>query len=295
MDKLTALSIFRVAAELRSFAAAGRRLALSPAAVSKNIAELEAHLGARLFNRTTRSISLTEAGLAYLERVAPVLDDLDRADETVGQLVHGPTGVLRVAAPVSFSIECLSKLAARFLAAYPDMSLSLDMDDRKVDIVSGGYDLAIRGSRRLEDSSLVARKLLDMPHVVCAAPTYLASRGVPQVPADLERHECLIYQLSDQRSEWQFTRENETLRIAVAGRFAATSSLAVRDAAVEGAGVTLLPLPYVATRMADGRLVQVLSDWTCPPASIYAIYPSREHLTPKLRVFLEFLVEGLQA
>ena len=294
MDKLTALGIFRAAAELRSFAAAGRRLALSPAAVSKNIAELESGLGARLFNRTTRRVSLTEAGLAYLERIAPLLDHLVQADESIGSMMHGPTGVLRVAAPVSFSIERLPKIAARFLSAYPGMSLHLDLDDRKVDIVGGGYDLAIRGSGRLEDSSLMARKLMGMPHVVCAAPAYIASRGMPSTPADLRQHECLVYQLSEHRSEWPFTRAQETARVPVAGRFAATSSLAVRDAAVEGLGLALLPVPYVAPLLADRRLVRVLADWTCPSASIYAIYPSRAHLAPKLRVFLQFLVEELE-
>lgn len=295
MDKLTALKVFRAVAELKSFAAAGRRLSLSPAAVSKNVAELEAHLAARLFNRTTRSVSLTEAGLAYLERIGPLLDDLEQADESVGALVTGPRGVLRVAAPVSFSLACLSTVAARFLAAHPDVSLQLDLDDRKVDIVGGGYDLAIRGSRQLDDSTLVARKLMDMPHVACAAPGYLASRGVPQIPTDLRRHDCLIYELSDQRSEWRFTRGGDVVAVTAMGRFAATSSLAVRDAALEGAGIALLPLPYVASLLSDGRLVRVLDEWSCPPAAIYAIYPSRTHLLPKLRAFLQFLVDELKS
>lgn len=294
MDKLTALRVFHAAAEAGSFAAAGRRLGVSAAAVSKNIAELEDHLKARLFNRTTRQVSLTEAGAAYLARVGPLLADLDRADESVAQLTRGPTGVLRVAAPASFSIVCLSRVSARFLAAYPEMSLHLDLDDRKVDIVAGGHDLAIRGSRRLDDSSLTARKLVDLPHVLCAAPGYLAQHGTPSTPHDLESHACLSYALSEPPGEWQFTRGADTARVPVRARFAATSSLALREAALEGMGLALLPLIYVSEALASGRLVRVLPDWHSPTASMYAIYPSRTHLAPKLSAYVNFLVDELR-
>lgn len=294
MDKLTALRIFHAAAKAGSFSAAGRRLGLSPAAVSKNIAELEDHLKVRLFNRTTRKVSLTEAGATYLARVGPLLADLDHADESVVQLTRGPAGVLRVAAPASFSIVCLSRVSTRFLAAHRDMTLHLDLDDRRVDIVAGGYDLAIRGSRRLDNSSLTARKLVDLPHVLCAAPAYLARRGTPSTPDDLHRHDCLRYTLSEPRGEWQFTRSADTVRVPVHGRLAATSSLAIREAALEGAGLAVLPLVYVSDALASGRLLRVLPDWRSPAAAMYAIYPSRTHLPPKLSAYVNFLADELR-
>lgn len=293
MDRLTALNVFRAVAEHRSFAVASRRLGLSPAAVSKNISELEAHLNARLFNRTTRHISLTEAGLLYYDRIAPALDELSGADRLIGQIGAGPTGLLKVAAPVSLSLVCLVKLIPQFLADYPDISIRLDMDDRKVDIIDGGYDVAIRGSDRLEDSSLVAKKLMELPHVVCAAPSYLSKHTPPVVPADLGQHQCLGYVLSDHAKEWIFMRGSDRVRVPVTGRFAATSSLAVREAAAEGLGLALLPRAYVEDDLAKGRLVHMLGDWQVPVASVHAIYPSRHQLTPKLRVFLDFLAKRM--
>src|SRR5690625_792535 len=170
MDRLTALSVFRHAVEQGSFAAAARRLGLSPAAASKNIGELEDHLKARLFNRTTRRMSLTEAGERYYAHVVRILDDLAAADGAVGPLQRQPEGLLRVSAPMSLSLLFISPKLPDFLACYPGVGLDLRMDDRRTDVIGEGYDLAIRGSDRLEDSSLVARPLLVMPHVVCGAP-----------------------------------------------------------------------------------------------------------------------------
>lgn len=294
MDHLTALKVFRTAARSASFAEASRQLGLSAGAISKNVSELEAYLKVRLFNRTTRRRSLTEAGAAYLAQIEQALDSLERAEETVRLLADHPAGVLRVAAPASLSLVCFSKIVPRFLATYPDVSLRLDLDDRKVDLVEGGYDIAVRGSDRLEDSSLMARALTDLPHVVCAAPRYLGRSKTPSAPADLRRHECLRYTLSDRAHEWVFTKGAETQRIAVSGRFETTSSLAVREAALEGLGLGLLPLPYVAKDLADGRLVQVLADWELPTATVYAVYPSRHHVSPKLRAFLDILTDDLK-
>lgn len=294
MDKLTALKVFRAVAEAHSFARAADRMGLSRAAVSKNISELEAGLNTRLFHRTTRQISLTEAGLIYFDRIGHILDELETADWAIEQLNDGPVGLLRVAAPHSFSLLCLLKMVPGFLAAYPDINLQLDMDDRKVNIVDGSYDLAIRGSNHLEDSSLIARKLTDLPHTVCAAPSYLASRGTPLIPADIVRHQCLSYSLSDRSGEWIFSKDGDTARIPINSRFAATSSIAVRQAVVEGLGMGLLPNAYIREELADGRIVRILDDWKTPTASIYAIYASRRHIPLKLRVFLDFLAKFLE-
>lgn len=291
MDRLTALRHFRVAAESASFAEASRRLGVSPGAVSKNVSELEAHLDARLFNRNTRRISLTEAGTVYLDRIRHLLDGLEEADRAIAALSGAPTGVLRVAAPVSLSLACFSRVIPRFLAAHPQISIHLDLDDRKVDIVAGGYDVALRGSDRLDDSSLMARKLMDMPHVICAAPAYLSTRGLPAKPEDLRQHECLRYALAGHPGEWILSQGGEPVRVGVSGRFTATSSLAVRDAAVEGLGICLVPTAFVAPELADGRLVRVLRDWEAPVASVYAVYPSRHHLAPKLKAFIDAIMD----
>lgn len=293
MDRLTALRVFRSAAELGSFAAVSRQLGLSPAAVSKNVSELEAHLSARLFNRTTRRMSLTEAGALYYERIAQVLDDLEGADAAIAPMQDAPKGLLRVSAPVTVTLTCLSQAIPGFLARYPELSLDLRMEDRRVDIVEEGFDLAIRGSDRLEDSSLIARRLMTMTHVVCGAPGYFARAGVPQSPQDLATHDCVLFTLSGHANLWPFCKEGRTIEVRVDGRYKVSSSLAVRDALVAGFGLSLIPRIYVEEDLAAGRLVSALDDWTPVETTIYAVYPSRRYLQAKLRTFLDFLVEEL--
>lgn len=291
MDRLTALTVFRHIVDTGSLAAAGRRLRLSPAAVSKNLAELEARLQVRLLNRTTRRLSLTEAGSLYYRNVARILDDLDAADRALGPLQQAPAGTLRVAAPMTVTLVCLSAAIPRFLARHPQVSLDLNLDDRRVDVVKEGYDLAIRGSDSLEDSSLAARRLMVMRHVLCAAPAYFDAHGEPARPDDLRRHACVQFMLSGHAAQWEFRRGDEVARIAIDGRYKVTSSLAVRDALLAGFGLSLIPEPYVRGDLAAGRLRAVLTDWTKVETSVYAIFPSRRYVVPALRVFLDFLTD----
>jgi DNA-binding transcriptional LysR family regulator len=291
MDRYTALQVFRNVADLNSFAEAGRRLGLSPAAVSKNIAELEAHVGARLINRTTRRMSLTEEGRIYLEYVARGLDAFSEADQALCPIKTGPGGTLRVSAPMTVTLTRLSAAIPRFLSRYPELTLDLHLDDRRVDLVRDGFDLAIRGSDNLEDSSMIAKKLGSMPHVLCAAPSYFEAHGKPATPADLHSHNCVRFSLSGHADTWEFSKEGRTERIAIAARYSVTSSLAVRDALREGFGVSLMPQPYVENDLREGRLQSALEDWSTVETKLYAVYPSRQHLAPKIRVFLDFLVE----
>lgn len=294
MDRLTALNIFRRVAELGSFAAAGRRLSRSPAGISKNVAELEAHLGVRLLNRTTRRVSLTEAGSLYYEQIARILDDLDVADSSLGPLQQAPAGVLRVSAPATFAIlSPLTRAIPAFLERFPDLTLDLRLEDRRVDIVEEGFDLAVRAMDNLEDSSLVARKLMTTPHVVCASPAYLARFGVPEEPGDLRRHNCVQFTLSGHSDEWVFRRGDRTVRVPIAGRYRVTSSVAVRDALCAGFGLSLIPSTYVEGELASGALCTVLKDWAAVDLSVYAIYPSRRQMVPKVRAFVDFLVDEL--
>lgn len=292
MDRLTALTVFRQVAEWGSFAEAGRRLKLSPPAISKNVAELEAHLGVRLINRTTRRMALTEEGRIYLEHVVRGLDALTEADEALCPVKNAPSGTLRVSAPMTVTLTRLSAAIPEFLKRYPDLKLDLHLDDRRVDLVREGFDLAIRGSDRLEDSSLIARQLAVMPHVLCGAPAYFDAQAAPAVPADLRAHTCIRFSLSGHADTWVFSKDGRTEQIAVHARYSVTSSLAVRDALRSGLGLSLIPRPYVEEDLKEGRLRAVLEDWTTVETTLYAVYPSRQHVAPKIRAFLDFLIEA---
>ncbi|MFJ7352772.1 LysR family transcriptional regulator [Phyllobacterium sp. NPDC097923] len=292
MDHLTALRVFRQVAERNSFAEAGRRLGLSPPAVSKNIAELEAHLGVRLINRTTRRMALTEEGRIYLEHVIRGLNALAEADEALCPIKAEASGTLRVSAPMTVTLTRLSAAIPGFLSRYPGLHLDLHLDDRRVDIVREGFDLAIRGSDNLEDSSLIARKLAVMPHVLCAAPSYFEAHGKPEEPSDLKAHTCVRFSLSGHADLWEFRKFGRTESITVNSRYSVTSSLAVRDALRAGFGVSLMPYPYVADDLKEGRLQSALDDWSTVETTLYAIYPSRQHVAPKIRAFLDFLIDA---
>jgi DNA-binding transcriptional LysR family regulator len=291
MDRYTALQVFRHVAELNSFAGAARRLGLSSAAISKNIAELEAHVGVRLIARTTRRMALTEDGRLYLEHVSRGLDALAEADAVLQPINTAPSGTLRVTAPMTVTLTRLSAAIPRFLARYPALKLDLHLDDRRVDIVQEGFDMAIRGSDNLDDSSLVARRLAVMRHVVCAAPAYFATHGKPTAPADLRSLACIRFSLSGHANVWTFTKGEQTERIAVEARYSVSSSLAVRDALRAGAGVSLIPYPYVEDDLRQGRLETALDDWQTVETTLYAIYASRHNVAPKIRAFLAFLFE----
>ncbi|MCY1361117.1 HTH-type transcriptional regulator DmlR [compost metagenome] len=294
MDHLTALKVFRTTAAAGSFAGAARQLGLSAAAVSKNIAELEAHLKVRLINRTTRSMSLTEAGAAYVERLARILDDLDEADAALAPVGASPGGVLRVSAPLTFALTCISPHIPAFMARHPNLRLELNLQDTRTDLIGEGYDLAIRGSDRLEDSSLVARELMTMTHVLCGAPGYFAAHGRPAAPEDLKAHECVQFTLSGHANKWTFRRAGRSVAVPIDGRYKVSSSIAVRDALLAGFGLSLVPRIYVEPELAAGRLEAVLADWEADRTPVYAVYPSR-HLAAKTRAFVDFLLERFAA
>lgn len=291
MDRFTAMQVFRQVAQLNSFAEAGRRLGLSPAAVSKNIAELEAHLGARLINRTTRRMALTEEGRIYLDHIVRGLDALLEADLALGSIKAEPSGILKVSAPMTVTLIQLSAAFPRFLARHPKLALDVHLDDRRVNLIEDGFDLVIRASDNLGDTSLIAKKLAVMPHVICGAPSYFEQIGKPLTPADLARHSCIRFSLSGHADVWEFSKGGLTERVPVQARYSISSSLAVRDAVLAGFGLSLIPYPYVEKELREGRLQRALEDWDTVVTTLYAIYPSRQHLVPKVRAFLDFLSE----
>lgn len=293
MDKLTALTVFRRVAELKSFNQAARALRLSNAAVSKNVRELEGELGARLIHRTTRKLHLTAAGEAYYQQVTEILDQLRQADTTISELGAAPRGLLRVSAPMSLGLTLLAATVAEFLNQYPELRIELEMNDRYVDLVHEGFDVALRGGGAMTDSSLVRRKLIDLRRAVCAAPSYLSYHGVPKSPASLTAHRCLIYTLSSSPTRWTFRKGKAVRTIDVDGPLRVNSSLGLVRAAEAGTGLALVPLFTVREELHRGTLKPILSGWKTEPQALYAVYPQHREASQKLRLFLDFIATRL--
>jgi len=289
MDKLTALRVFRRVAELASFSAAARGLRLSNAAVSKNVRELEEQLGAQLLQRTTRRVHLTAAGEQYYRRVVAVLDELANADGAASEQTQAPRGRLRVAAPMSFGLSELAAKVATFGTLYPELAIELELNDRFVDVIQEGFDVAIRGSGPLPDSNLVAKKLLEIERVVCASPDYLARHGEPRSPQALTRHRCLMYSLSSTPGVWTFLKGKSQVAVQLGGSLSVNSSLALGAAAVAGAGVAFLPLFAVKSELESGRLRRLLTTWRSEPQALYALYPRHRFTSRNVRLLVEHL------
>jgi DNA-binding transcriptional LysR family regulator len=292
MDRLAAIEAFVRVAECGSFSKAAERLHSSKSVVSRQIGALETELGARLLHRTTRALTLTEAGRSYFERAARILADLAEANAAVGQLQTAPRGRLRVSAPMSFGYLHLAPALPDFLGRYPDVELELVMNDRNVDLVDEGFDMAVRIGT-LEDSSLVARKLAPMRRTVFASPAYLQARGTPASPDDLKAHECLCYSNLGLSQEWRFVRpDGRPWPVEVHGRLHANNGDALRAAALRGFGLAVLPSFFVGRDLQSGALVSVLEEFMPQDSALYAVYPHARHLSPKVRAFVDFLAEG---
>lgn len=293
---LNALAVFAAVAEGDSFTAAARHLGMSKSAVSKAVSALEARLGVRLLNRTTRRLSLTEAGLRLLEGARQALAAAEDAERAVGSLAAAPRGTLRVNAPVSFGLRHVAQVLPAFMARYPDVAVHIDLFDRRVDPVEEGYDVTIRIGA-LADSALIARRIAPNNYVVGAAPDYLAAHGAPRRPADLRDHVCLTYSYQTTGREWTFAgSDGRALRVPVAGRLHANNGDLLLRAACAGEGIVLVPTFMCADEVASGQLVPVLADWTPMPGSaIHALFHESRNLLPKVRVFVDFLVESFGA
>ncbi|MFT7577911.1 MAG: DNA-binding transcriptional LysR family regulator [Alphaproteobacteria bacterium] len=266
---------------------------MSNAAVSKNVGELEAHLGVRLLNRTTRKMSLTEAGSIYYERTVRLLDDLVEADDAVGELTAKPRGRIRVTAPMSWGLLRLAPIVPNFLASYPEIVVDLEFSDLRVDIVDRQFDIAIRGQGALSDSSLIARKLSDIDRVICASPDYFERAGRPEHPSDLGQHCCLIYSHSNDPDVWRLTRQSKTYAATVSGTYWVNNSLALRSALLEGTGIALIPRDYIREDLDAGRLEPILGDWKPEPQALHMIYASTSHLPSRVRLFLDYVGQRL--
>ncbi|MBI4821283.1 MAG: LysR family transcriptional regulator [Deltaproteobacteria bacterium] len=283
---LNEILVFAEVAESKSFTTAAKNLGIPKSTVSRKIRQLEERLGVRLIQRTTRKLSLTDAGEAYHRSVSGIVAQLQAADEEIIERSSTPRGQLRITAPVDAGEGLLPDVIAEYLNQYPEVSVQVVLTGRIVDLVDEGFDLALRAGR-LSDSSLVAKKLADTDWVVCASPEYLAKRGTPRTPLDLEAHDCIV--LSD-RNNWKLSGPDGTFEIEVSGRVSGDSFGLVQAAAERGLGIALLPEFRVIDDLDSGKLRQVLAEYSLPPAPFHAVYPSGRQLAAKTRAFLDLLV-----
>jgi DNA-binding transcriptional LysR family regulator len=293
MDKLTAMTVFVRVAKAGSFAGGARDLGISRAMATKHIMQLESSLGTRLFNRTTRSLSLTDVGLSYLERCQLVLADIEEMEAAATQLQTEPRGTLKISAPMFIGSLHIAQAVSEFLEKYPDLSVDMILQGNVGDMVDEGLDLAIHLGA-LQDTSLIARKLATSPVMVCGAPSYFAKYGIPKKPEDLTEHSCLVSWAVPPRDHWRFKGPEGEFRIKVSGRMEANVATPIRIAAIHGLGLVMLPTYIVGQDIIKGRLQTVLEDYMPSPLAIHAIYPHRKYLSAKVRVFLDFLQPWLQ-
>jgi DNA-binding transcriptional LysR family regulator len=288
---LAETTAFVAVVELKSFAKAAKQLALSPPRVSEMVRKLEERLGVRLVERTTRSVAPTAAGERLLERLRPVLDEYQSALESVNQFRGQPTGILRLTAPPPAADLFLGSVVPRFLAQYPEISLELSFNEALIDIVAERFDAGIRIGERVERDMIAVRISDQLPLVVAGSPAYFAQRGKPKSPKDLVAHDCIrIRFASGSYLPWRFRVKRRDLEVHVKGRLVVNSVTVARRAAVGGVGLIQGPPIFIATDLADGRLVTVLDQWAPTPAiGFFVYYPSRRQMRPALKALLDFL------
>lgn len=293
MDRFREMENFVAVVEAGSFVGAADILRLSKAAVSRSLIELEARLGARLLQRTTRRLSLTEAGQAYFARCKQILADLDEADSAVGAVTGHPVGRLRVNAPFSFGIQHLAPLWGPFMERYPDVDLDVSLADRLVDVVEEGFDAVIRISR-LQDSSLVFRRIATTRIVLCASPAYLHRRGRPETVEALATHAVIGYSYAAHGDVWHFDTPEGPREVLTRPRMRTNNGDICRAVALAHQGLVLQPDFLVADELRNGELVEVLPECRGPELGIFVVYPSRKHLSVKVRALVDYLIEAFR-
>lgn len=288
MDVLQSMSVFRRVVENGSFSAVARETGLSQPTVSKHIAALEQRLGTKLLSRSTRQLSLTDAGRRYYEQCVRIVDELAEVESGLIQEQSQLTGMLRINSPVTFGRMYILPHLWKFMRQYPELDIDLMMDDHYVDLVKEGVDVAIRLGP-LPDANYIARKIGENTRVTVASPAYLRSWGMPKTPQDLCEHDCVVYSLLTTQNEWFFTGPNGKEKVTVAGRFSTNSPAAMREATLAGMGIGVTPVWLVADLLKTGKLRTVLDDYTPIPFEINAIYPERRFVSAKVYRFIEYL------
>ncbi|WP_428033342.1 LysR family transcriptional regulator [Amphritea sp.] len=294
MDVLSAMEVFVRVVDLKSFSLAATELGISSSSVSKQIAHLEQHVGARLLQRTTRRLSVTEVGAAYHEKCQVILAEVDEAENLVSQLQGKPRGVLKINCNMTFGQLLLSKAIPEFMAVYPDIQLEVALDDSDVELLKDGFDLALRITHpQLPDSSLIAREIASIPLFLCATPAYLEQHGRPQTPEALRQHNCLVFMLASNTNAWTLTDPAGSQTIQVSGDLKANNSLLVLQAALAHRGVANLASFVIEQYVEEGRLELLLPGYEAERLSLYAVYPERQYSPPKVSLFIDFFKSWL--
>ena len=288
MDTIDGMRVFARVVELGSISAAARQLGISAALASKYIGQLEQRLAVRLLNRTTRTLSPTDVGRAYYAGCMPILSDFDDLVESVTFQQTAPSGVLRVAGSRAFGEDLLVAAVGEFLSQYPEIRVELTLDERMVDIIAEGFDLAIRVAK-LGDSTMIARRLAAYPYFVCATPEYLTRAGTPQRPEDLADHTCIVNRAVTPTSQWAFRIDGRDALISVAGRADVNTARATATLVRDGHGIGLCLYSTVQEDLAAGRLIRLLREFEASDRNVYAVYPHSRLLSAKVRLFVEFL------
>ena len=290
MNTLSRMETFARVAEARSFSAAARRLGLSKGAVSKAIAALEQELGSRLLNRSTRNVTLTEAGTVFLRSCQTIVAEAETAERAVRELSDTPRGLLRVNTSTAFATRWLAPAMPAFFERHAGVQVELEGNDSYVDAAHGGWDVVVRFGR-LVDSGLITRKLARMRGVLAASPAYLARRGTPKRPEDLREHDCVTYSVSSAPDRWSFVRKRQRVTVRVSGHLRTNLDAATVAAMLAGQGIGALPMFAIADELHSGKLQVVLPGWESPATVMHALMPPARASTAKVRAFVDFLVE----
>lgn len=292
MRNINLIPIFTAIVEQGSFSRAAEHLGISKSAVSKRISTLEAEIGVKVLHRSTRKLTLTEAGERFYFHAQQALNSAKEAMNAVSELQQNPKGTLKISTPMSFGRLHLVPLIPIFLKKYPDITIQMDMSDLDRDIIQEGYDIAIRGAN-LPDSSLIAKKIAPARSVICGAPEYFQKHGIPSVPEELTQHNCILYTYHTTLNIWVFCKDGEEQKVQIKGNYQVNNAEAIRDTLIQGLGIGRIPSFVAAPAIAEGKLIQVLADYEMPTKTIYALYPAKEYMPMKTRAFLDFLNDSL--
>ncbi|MGD8110581.1 LysR family transcriptional regulator [Vibrio sp. TRT 17S01] len=292
MDQIAAMRAFVRVVQTKSFSAVAREQQTTQATISKKVAALEDKLGVKLLTRSSRESSLTQIGESYYEKCLFILSELDEAEANARMELSTPKGILRITAPVPLGYFLLTPIIKEFTEQYPDIKVEVNYVDKHIDLVSEGIDLAIRASR-LEDSSLIAQKLFDNPMLMVASPQYLERQGIPKTPKQLTHHNCIVYSLFKKHNVWSFQKDGEVQTVSVSGSVSSNSGLCNMQSALEGVGITPLPIWMVKEHLKQGTLIQVLSEYQADNIPFSVVYPQNRYIPLKVRSFIELLKKRL--
>ncbi|WP_299404174.1 LysR family transcriptional regulator [Acaryochloris sp. IP29b_bin.148] len=293
MDKFDSMRAFTQVVDAGGFAAASRQMGLSRSQVNKLVINLEDALGVQLLQRTTRKVTPTHTGLAFYERCQAILAEVAEAEQAVTQLQTEPKGTLRVNAPMSFGTLYLAPVLAEFLVQYPELQVELTLNDRLIDPIEEGFDVTLRIAARPTASSLIVHKLCPAPRVLCAAPHYLQQQGMPDHPDQLSHHSCLHYGHLAPLNQWHLMGPERNYVVRVEGAICSNNGEVLRQAALKGLGITLLPIFMVGADLAAQRLQAILGEYQAPAIAVYLLYPVSKHLSVKVQLLTEFLQQRM--